>query len=354
MPQNNQFNRVVLRVGNATTWNVTQLTLTNNSFRLIPEGFQLNVAGDLTVGANAHLGIKGSIACGGNLVLTNGARLSVFSGPAGANDSIYGAFVDVTNDIVIAEDAWLQPNSHPTDGGSVRLRMRNLRITGVNGGINAMGRGFAPRQGTGMGGGVTYYGGGGGYGGSGGTKNANVPGSTYGNPYAPLAPGSGGGGSAAGAPLFTGSGYGGGLISIEAAKDVFVKGLMIADGGIGASAYLYGAGGAGGGIFISCDRFFGMETALLSVKGGDCSHGGGGGGGRIAVWHRRMPASLQAQLISGDTGTAISSTNNPADYLGQINVGIGIGSATRELVDAQPGSIWFIMPPPSGTVFILR
>ena len=348
MPQNNQFDRVVLRVGDATAWNVPQLTVTNNSFRLIPEGFQLNVTGDLTVGANAHLGVEGSIACGGNLVLTNGARLSVFSGPAGG--SIYGAFVDVTNDIVISEGAWLQPNSHTTDGGSVRLRMRNLRIIGTTGGINAMARGYAPRQGEGMGGGTGYYGGGGGYGGVGGKGAYGVGGAVYGNPYAPIAPGSGGGGSWDGAPLFTGSGYGGGLIRVEATQNVFVEGQIIADGGIGTTHYLYGAGGAGGGIFISCNRFLGTDTALLSVKGGKSFDAGGGGGGRIAVWHNSMPTHLQDKLLSGMTGTAITSTNNPASYLGQVNVGFGTGG---NLV-AQSGTIWFISPPPSATMILVR
>ena len=339
----------MLQVGTVTQWTVTQLTVTNNSFRLLPEGFQLNVAGDLTMGVKGHLGVMGSVACGGNLVLTNGGRLSVFSGPA--NEGGYGDRVEVTNDIIIGENSWLQPHAHPTDGGSVRLRMRNLRVSGVNAGINAMARGYAPWNGPGHGSGTTHYGTGGGYGGVGGKTSYGAAGAVYGNPHAPLAPGSGGGGSADGSPLYTGSGYGGGLVSVEATEDVILKGRLIADGGMGTGFYLYGAGGAGGGIFVDCDRFVGEATALLSVKGGNSSNGGGGGGGRIAVWHKRMPAYLQEKLLAGETGSAIASTNAPASYLGQIDIGFGTGNDNP---DAQPGTVWFIVPPPMGTHLILR
>lgn len=347
-PAANQYDRIERQIGEVSSWTVDALCLTNNSFRLLPQGFQLNVEGDLILGANAHLGVKGSVACGGNLVLTNGGRLSVYSGPA--SGGLYGASVEVTNDIVIAEDSWLQPHSDPTDGASVRLRMRNLLVIGVNAGINAMARGYAPWQGPGHGYGTSYYGTGGGYGGMGGKTGYGAAGAVYGNPYAPLAPGSGGGSSADGAPLFTGSGYGGGLISIEARGDVRTRGQLHAAGGLGWGHYLYGAGGAGGGIFIDCNRFVGEETALLSVKGGDSPRGGGGGGGRIAVWHKRMPPYLQEKLLAGETGSAVASTNAPAGYLGEVDIGIGTGNDNP---DAQPGTVWFIAPPPMGTYLIL-
>lgn len=194
------------------------------------------------------------------------------------------------------------------------------------------------------------YNGGGGYGGSGSKGSYGVGGVTYGNPYAPLLPGSGGSGGVDFAPFSEVSGYGGGLIRVDAQRNIQLDGQIVADGCAGIGAYRYTGGGSGGGILISCNRFLGSETALLSARGGNGGASGGGGGGRIAVWHKRMPTHLQAKLLTGITGTAITSMTNPADYLGQVNVGGGTGSTPV----AQPGSIWFIMPPPPGAMVLVR
>ncbi len=112
--------------------------------------------------------------------------------------------------------------------------------------------------------------------------------SVYGNPAAPLEPGSGGEGGAYKDTTF--GGHGGGAVRIVAGQ-VVVSGGIKADGTPGSflppAAYAgHASGGSGGGIYITCRTITGTNGSLTAdgsgaVGGG--STGNGGGGGRIAV-----------------------------------------------------------------------
>lgn len=45
------------------------------------------------------------------------------------------------------------------------------------------------------------------------------------------------------------------------------------------------------------------------------------------------------------------SANAPAAYEGTVNIAGGDGGATRS---GAPGTIWFIEPPPAGSMLLLR
>jgi hypothetical protein len=359
MPLNNQFTKTVLQAGNATNWTLSKLTLTNNSFRLSPDGFQLTVAGDLTIGTNAELGIRGSIACGGDLVLTNNGLLTVYSGPTNGAVS-YGAIVDVASNLVIAgNNAWLLPNSDPVTGGGVLLRMQNLAITQTNAGINAAGRGFGPGQGPGAGGSSGAYSCGGGHGGSGAKgSHSSFVGVTNGNPYAPIWPGSGGGlriNTVTVSNLTDGTGYGGGAIRVEASNSVSLDGQLVAQGGNGRGASTYGAGGAGGSIWVICRTFSGTANALMDVAGGSYGNAssGSGGGGRIAVWEGSPPPATREALMAGTIPRLVTASPQSDSFEGTISVTNGPNGGY--LPYATPGTVLFLeyTPPPTGTVIIV-
>jgi hypothetical protein len=357
MPLNNQFTKTVLQAGNATNWTLSGLTLTNNSFRLSPDGFQLTVSGDLTVGANAELGIRGSIACGGDLVLTNNGLLTIYSGPTNGAVS-YGAIVDVASNLVIAgNNAWLVPNADPVTGGGVLLRMQNLAVTQTNAGINASGRGFAPGRGPGKGGPSGQYSGGGGHGGGGGkgASSTSIGGVTNGNPYAPIWPGSGGGLVTVDNDLTNGTGYGGGTIRVEASNCVTLQGILVAQGGRGRGASTHGAGGAGGAIWILCQAFTGGVDSVLDVAGGSFGQtsAGSGGGGRIAVWEGSPPKGTREALMAGAIPRLVTASPQSDSFEGTISVTNGPNGGY--LPYATPGTVLFLeyTPPPTGTVIIV-
>ncbi len=242
--------------------------------------------------------------------------------------------------------------------------MANLAITQTNAGINAAGRGFGPGQGPGKGGGSGQYSAGGGHGGSGakGTSTAIV-GVTNGNPYAPGWPGSGGGvrtnwsDSGAGTNLTDGTGFGGGLIRVEATNSVMLEGQLVAQGGRGRGASTYGAGGAGGAIWIWCRTFTGSVDAVLDASGGSSglANAGGGGGGRIAVWYGgKMPDETPLALQAGTIPRRVTVDSQSEAFAGTISVTNGLNSASTN--NATVGTVVFIkyIPPPTGTLMILH
>jgi len=224
----------------------------------------------------------------GGITVTNGATLTIASGPTNGAWPECGAAVAAAGDITVAAGSWIVPVSDPYNGGSVRFRMTNLAVA-AGGGFNADARGYAggksapPYYGYGPGGGWCdwSYPSGGGYGGIGGrpyTVNGTNFGSVYGSASMPLQPGSGGAGNTGGGLIRVG-GAGGGLIWIEATNRVVIEGILTANGQNGRT---YSAGGSGGAILILCKTISG--SGMLSANGGNgMETGSGGGGGRIAV-----------------------------------------------------------------------
>lgn len=231
------------------------------------------------------------LRCGGDLIVTNGAFLRVFSGPT--NDAVpIGALVEVGGDIRVYHTSWILPVSNPTNGGSPLFRAQNIIVglppTGTNCGFWAVQGGFRGgggnrQKGYGPGGGGDQ--GGGGYGGRGGHPTTGGP--AYGVSNAPVHCGSGGGREGTTTRYAYAGGSGGGLIWLEITNRLVLYGQLNATGGIGTDpdggARRPGAG-AGGGIWVQCRRIEG--TGAFWADGGRARTTytcGSGGGGRIAV-----------------------------------------------------------------------
>ncbi|MDY6950658.1 MAG: choice-of-anchor X domain-containing protein [Thermodesulfobacteriota bacterium] len=165
----------------------------------------------------------------------------------------------------------------------------------VEGALSASGLGFSQGQGPEPG----YTGhesaGGAGHGGGGGNGPSSSGGATYGLVGQPTALGSGGvvsyGGHA--------GGIGGGAIKLDVSNTLTINGTVSANGG---SSTQYGAGGAGGSLWLFTDTLSG--SGAITADGGSSNStakSGGGGGGRIAVYFSVDTSSI-TQTVSGGTG----------------------------------------------------
>jgi hypothetical protein len=349
-----------------TNWAPNSLVISNALIRFYPNGFQVAVASNLTItgvgtGANNYQGlllyggslscggdssVKGStltlgrnnadgaqFSCGGNLTLTNGAIFRVYSAETNVLTENYGALVTVAGNLTIASNAWVYPYSNTTNGGSPFFRVRNLTID-AGGGFNAFGLGYAGGYynvsfpGAGPGGGQ-YADGGGGHGGVGGLAKG---GGIYGSSNAPVQPGSGGGGNNAGSVARFG-GAGGGVVRVLATGAVTVNGAITASGANKAGTY--GGGGAGGSIYLYCQRFSGTGGTLTANGGTGLAYdgtnpGGGGGGGRISV----------QRITDTSAGGVLAYVEGGQNGIGSKNGGDGT-------------IVWGLLPFP-GSVFSIR
>lgn len=266
-------------------------------------------------------------------VVTNSAKLYIDSAVTNMTWFGPGTRLAIGGEMIIASNSSVYPSiyySKITNALPVSISARTLTIL-PGGVLSADSAGYAGgdrpagiTSGYGPGGGKQY--GGGGYGGAGGGTAAGQGGIGYGVETLPLLPGSGGGtwwnnnGDYGGA--------GGGAIWLEVADRLLLSGIISANGGTMAN---YGAGGAGGSITIRCTHFAG--TGLLQANGGSArvagDGSGSGGGGRIAVWRQKHTFS----------GTAAQ----PA-----------AGAAYLESRRGEPGTIYWGLIPPNGTLIMIR
>jgi hypothetical protein len=304
------------------------LAISNNRWIGFAGGVQAVVTGDVQVsGAFSKLELGGAnvasfagipyrfdqpggsgLKVGGSLVLTNSAQLRVFSGATTNPALVAGASVEVGGQWYQGTGIATYVHSHPTNGASPSFAVGSFVLTSnavLNAGALAapsdapiLGFGFAGAWGSGgasntathywgWGNGNGYYGGGAGYGGS-GYAYSGLGGVTYGDSNAPALPGSGGGSRNY---TYAGGGAGGGLIRLTASGQVTLKAgsTVKADGTMGRNATgtdRVGGGGAGGGIYITCNTFACESNVTISAAGGKAAqgNGGGGGGGRVAIW----------------------------------------------------------------------
>lgn len=254
-------------VTNVTSWTPGNLIVEDGMSGL--REVTLTVLTNMTLRSSAVLEMSLSnklFTVGGDLVMTNGADLYIWSGPTNAVWTNYGAMVSITGCLWIGSGSYIYPYSDPINGGSCLFRMSNLTMT-AGSFINADARGFAggsASHGYGPGGGENAYSGGG-YGGLGqGARSGYAE--TYGSSNAPIHPGSGGGGT---------GGAGGGLVRLEIIDSATLNGTITANGGT--QTY----GGSGGGVFIKALAF--TETYGTIRANGGSGSSKGGGGGRIAL-----------------------------------------------------------------------
>jgi hypothetical protein len=333
------------------------LTVENAWLRFQDRVEYIVVQGDLVVdGVSARLDIGGSgyytscgawrllntastsavVHVGGNLSLTNGGAMFVHPACARA------ASLDVAGSLVISSGSRFRPFCHPTNGMSVVTSCRNLVVL-ENGGIDAVGAGFAGglhSEGLGPGG-VRY--GGGGYGGTGGGATDTRPGGpVYGDPDAPVLAGSGGGSWDARVGNY--GGYGGGLVRVVATEECVLDGFVDVFSGLAGTGY--NSAGSGGGIYLESRQFGGAASGLLRADGGERSGlGGGGGGGRIAIVFgaRRTEATPPHRMLVSPTP--------PGTFSGSASVRGGTGAYE----DGEDGTVRFIrVLYPQGTVLLLR
>ena len=321
------------RLYGAVPWALSQLTVSNATLAFEDDRVNLAVAGNLTVvGSDDSLVIgtpnmtsTGTVTVGGNMTLSNNASLYVYSGPTTngvAPDC--GFLVSVGGDLLLASGSWVYPYSNPTNGVSVKFQVNNLTIM-TNAGFNANGTGYGGYSGIGFGPGYSGMGNisipaGASYGGLGGQTDSEwgvAP--TNGSVEMPTGPGSG----AAGYP---GGGFpgcaGGGLVRIEASRQMTINGKILANGMTPYSWVNYGGGGSGGAIYLRCAKLAG-DNAILAANGGDALGsgsycGGAGGGGRIAVWTGTMLASTNTWIISVNGGAEAISLSYTAGGVGTI------------------------------------
>lgn len=225
----------------------------------------------------------------GDLTLSDYGRLEIYA--ASTNGVIpYGAIIDVGGTFHIGSNTMAVAYSNPTNGGSAFLSVKNLVID-ERGILGSLGAGFSGGRG------YRGYGPGGGYGlssgyfssasygGKGGawTNIVPVP-DTYGDPWRPDVPGSGGGNF----ENRWGFSDGGGLVRVLAENEIQVNGRIIADGQP-LYADQYGkCAASGGAIWLWCKTF---TVCGLDARGADdltsnknYAKTTAGGGGRIAVW----------------------------------------------------------------------
>lgn len=307
-----------------TNWNVASLFISNAWIRFPASSFKLTVANDLTIAGTgkaptAGLGLGGDsfytakvipyssstgpeLMVGGNLTVSGGGVLGIYSGVTNATTPNYGALVSVGGELGLASNCWVFPYSQVSNGGSVFFSLGNLRVD-QGGGINADYKGYAGKNEYGNGPGRGYNYGGGSYGGMGGYLAGSPSGAPYGASNAPVQCGSAGG-SGSSAPAYNG----GGLIWVKATNTITLNGELRANGEL--CAYWYG-GGSGGGIYLRCTTLDGSAAGTLLAKGGDNvqgGNGGGGGGGRIAVWRvndavATPETTFSNSVVAGADGT---------------------------------------------------
>ncbi len=324
-----------VRLGPGLAITVTNDVLVSGGGDLHFTNVTLNVGGDIAVrDAYSRLATRGhtAVVCGGDLTITTNACMEVISGPTNETWVGYGSRLAVGGALtIVGPGSVFYPGSHPTNGGSLYMEMRDLILADTSAQINANARGFgaltkaSPSYITGYGPGTASYRHGASYGGWGEKRTTGgVSYGPYGCSNAPAAPGSDAGrhwGNYVG-------GYGGGLVWAKVDRAAVVNGIVSANGGNGTGSE--GAGGSGGGIYVVCRRLEG--TGLFRANGGNSTSSGSGGGGRIAIWSQRR---------DGFGGTAVA-TN-------------GVSTATvTPVTPGGPGTVVWGLIPASGTLLLLR
>ena len=193
----------------------------------------------------------------------------------------------------------LIPYDDPASTNDYGVTMQVGDVVVENGGLiesNAQGYPAATGPGAGRYGG---RGGGGGHGGMGGSGGGGAGGATYGDLYAPIQLGSGGGHDYSN----PGAGKGGGAIKLVVSNTLTVNGEISANGTNGiTNNYQAGGAGAGGSIWITSGSMTGNGKILANGGSGAWTYygySGGGGGGRIAIYTNSLASAIQLAALGG-------------------------------------------------------
>ena len=284
-------------VSGFVTGSVPRMTLTNSWVVFPGTATVFTVSNDLVLIGSRFEITNSTLNCGGNLLLTNGASLYVYSGPT-AVASNYASYVGVGGTLTVGTNTQVQVFSDPVTGLSPFFSVGSLALL-TNAQINADSRGYVGTTTNGFGTGYGTWraagGGGGGYGGAGGQGGGAAGGIAYGSVTNPVDAGSSGGGG--NGPGWLG-GNGGGAVRITATGSVLIEGIISANG---TNGIMYGGGGAGGTVNIIANSIAGIN-GLVAAKGGNgvgSNGGGGGGGGRVAFSARSDSFSGTISVTNG-------------------------------------------------------
>ncbi len=291
----------------------SNITLTNNN-TIIGDGTgRLDAEGTVHVPVDfvlngVTLGILNGLGGASTITTQTNGGLELHANSSAHPNGIYSfQSITVKSGTFIRLVSYDDPAS--TNDYGVTLQVGDL-VVESGGLLESDGRGYAAATGPGKGGdgsaqnsraGGGGHGGVGGIGGSGSVAaGTGLGGGTYGDLYAPISLGSGGG-NQSGLP----GGAGGGAIKLAVANNLTVNGTISANGGNGTTSnYGAGGGGAGGSIWIAAGSLGG--NGQIGANGGNGAwtyygYSGGGGGGRIAIFTNSLAPTIQL-FANGGSG----------------------------------------------------
>jgi hypothetical protein len=330
--------------------------------------------------------VRGSGGGGGRIALQT--PVNSFNGvirakghPSGAHRGHHGTYAfspDAGKDLVIAHDIALPPGTNwvfrsltVTNGATLeiqsvpgtaaltytnevasRLVLIEDLIVASNATLSANSLGYRYMSGPGAGTVGNNGGAGASHGGLGGAGAAGTVKAAYGDPLIPNLLGSGGAGNG-GTPQYGGSG--GGALILAAGGSLVVEGALTAHGGdanpgTAASTTSRAGGGSGGSVWLVAPVIAGHGA--IGANGGkgatpsSTEGGGGGAGGRILLAYGRVD-DLERRAKD-----AIVTESKPANLAhdGPVTVAGATG-----FTPGEAGTVRYLyMPPPTGTLFLVR
>ena len=344
------------------------------------DGFQLQVAGDVTLNGASGLVLGGEViqyftdkdavvvprgarrvggtvpvkaVIGGNLTMAGStSEIVIYPISSGAaldgNGSPAGAVLEVGKTLTIKSGATLYPMSSGTNGISCAIRARNLDVQ-AGAFIKATGRGYfggcadnydrLPDQTLFGYTGAEWYsktiGDGGSHGGLGGRVTDDR--ALYGDERHPVLPG-------AGCNMPNGNGLngtggsGGGLIHLEIQRTATIHGTLETNGRTATGAD-YACAAAGGGIYLKTKTLMVGVDARMYAKGGNSKNNapGAGGGGRIAIWRQYDAAGSADEDMIKSTVCSVAG-----------------GAAKAEADKGKPGTLFIGKLPSPGMVILVK
>jgi len=228
---------------------------------------------------NGKAELAGPLRVGGDLTIGDGGRLHHRESTAAKEYRL-----DVTARKVLVEAT-----------GAIDVTGRGYVGSGGDGNSTSYGKTIGNTEGS-------YYRSGGGYCGLGGQYGTDYRNPTYGNPFDPNDPGSGGGGDT---PRSLG-GDGGGLVRLVAQELVLDGDILAngADGAKGTTTASHAGGGSGGGIYIKVHSISASGRITANGGNGYGTQGCGGGAGRVAVFCDAVSSLTAIVEAKGGTGYA--------------------------------------------------
>ena len=323
----------------------------------------LTVSGDLALAGDAKLwfgglgaAVRHDVTVGGDFTMGGKSAFELYAGFEGEMTEIStfvrgGGTLKVGGNLTLTDTARLSPVAHPYSGAPIVMTVAQTATIGEKASINANTRGYGRRfwnPGTGWkeqvyGPGADPAGStdrwGGTYGGLGGRASAAWFPDGVGYLLAPFYPGSAG---RCTADYTSAVASGGGAVRLSAHR-IVLEGTIAANG----DGQYQTAGGSGGGVWLTSRKFKLGPKGMISAKGGRCNNygaTGGGGGGRISVMVRANADQIAKLYATGAlTGGEVANLADLSDWEGHFDVTGGLGGDNTD--PGKPGTAVFVTAP---------